>query len=106
MAPEIVQGKKYIKSVDIWAIGIIMHLILTGGAHPFKSEDDTYETLREKLRKLKKLDPPKMFSKIAAHLYSRLTAIVSHQRYSSKDALKHPWITRKMENNIPMSLLD
>jgi calcium/calmodulin-dependent protein kinase I len=106
MAPEIVQGKKYTKSVDVWATGIIMHLILTGGTHPFKSEDDTYETLREKLRKLKELEPPKTFSKIAAHLYSRLTAIIPHQRYTSKDARRHPWITRKMENNIPISRLD
>ena len=106
MAPEIVQGKKYTKSVDVWAIGIIMYLILTGGTHPFKSDDDTYQTLREKLRKLKKLEPPKSFSQLAAHLYSRLTAIMSPQRYTSKDALKHPWITRKMADNIPMSFVD
>jgi calcium/calmodulin-dependent protein kinase I len=41
MAPEIIQNKKYSKSVDVWAIGIIMHLVLTGGKHPIKSEDDT-----------------------------------------------------------------
>lgn len=40
MAPEIVQNKKYTKSVDIWAIGIIMHLVMTKGKHPFKSDDD------------------------------------------------------------------
>jgi serine/threonine protein kinase len=35
MAPEIVHSAKtYSKSVDIWAIGIIMHMVLTGGTHP------------------------------------------------------------------------
>lgn len=78
MAPEIVQNKKYTKSVDVWAIGIIMHLVLTGGKHPYKSEDESQESFREKLRNLKKVQHDKSFSQIASHLFSRLTAIVSH----------------------------
>ena len=36
MAPEVVSKKRQItKSVDIWAIGIIMYEVLTGGKHPF-----------------------------------------------------------------------
>lgn len=35
MAPEIALKKKYTKSVDIWAVGIIMHMLLTGGKHPY-----------------------------------------------------------------------
>ena len=36
MAPEIVkENNRYSKSVDIWAIGIIMHQILTGNKHPY-----------------------------------------------------------------------
>ena len=34
MAPEVVFKHEYTKSVDIWAIGIIMHIMLTG-KHPF-----------------------------------------------------------------------
>jgi serine/threonine protein kinase len=35
MAPEIlVHRNEYTKSVDIWATGIIMHEIITGGKHP------------------------------------------------------------------------
>ena len=30
---------------------------------------------------------------------------MSH-RYSAKEALKHPWITRKVDNQIPMSFND
>jgi serine/threonine protein kinase len=35
MAPEIIaHNYEYTKSVDIWAIGIIMYELLTGGKHP------------------------------------------------------------------------
>ena len=34
MAPEVMNHKNYTRSVDIWAIGIIMHMVLTGGKHP------------------------------------------------------------------------
>lgn len=37
MAPEVVRGKgKISKSVDIWAIGIIMYQMLSNGLHPYK----------------------------------------------------------------------
>ena len=37
MAPEVVKGNgKISKSVDIWAIGIIMYQMLSGGLHPYK----------------------------------------------------------------------
>ena len=50
MAPEVARGKQYTKSVDIWAVGIIMHLILTGGKHPIYERDkDNYDSLKSKL---------------------------------------------------------
>ena len=40
MAPEVVNTRGvYGKSVDIWAIGIIMHMLLTGGLHPLADKD-------------------------------------------------------------------
>ena len=39
MAPEMAFKHEYTKSVDIWAVGIIMHLLLTGGKHPFYVRD-------------------------------------------------------------------
>ena len=35
MAPEVALNHEYTKNVDIWALGIIMHMLLTGGKHPF-----------------------------------------------------------------------
>ena len=34
MAPEMALKKEYSKSVDIFALGIVMYNLLTGGKHP------------------------------------------------------------------------
>jgi serine/threonine protein kinase len=49
MAPEVAQGLQYTNSVDIWATGIIMHILLAG-KHPFYDKDkDSVYSLKEKL---------------------------------------------------------
>lgn len=50
MAPEVALHQEYTKSVDIWSIGIIMFMVLTGGNHPlYISKEDTVETYQKKL---------------------------------------------------------
>lgn len=107
MAPEVAARHEYTKSVDIWAIGIIMHLVLTGDKHPlYVREKDTAELFRKKLASLKILEPDSSFSWIAKNLFQRLTTIQAHKRYSAKDILKHPWITRNQIDSIPKSFVD
>ncbi len=44
MAPEVAFKKDYSKSVDIWATGIIMFMLLNGGSHPlFKDKENSEE---------------------------------------------------------------
>jgi calcium/calmodulin-dependent protein kinase I len=77
MAPEVASKLEYTKSVDIWALGIIMHLILTGDKHPFyEREKDNSESFKKKLAKLKTcVEPDSSFSWIAKNLFQRLTTI-------------------------------
>jgi len=65
MAPEVAMGRTYNKSVDMWALGIIMHIAITGGRHPFLTEDDNYESFNLKLKNLKKVKPDPILSEIA-----------------------------------------
>ena len=46
LAPVIIEGKKYTKSVDWWALGCIFYEMLTG-KHPFrrKRRDDMFESI-------------------------------------------------------------
>ena len=39
MAPEILLQRSYDKSVDLWSLGVILHLMLSGTL-PFDSEED------------------------------------------------------------------
>ena len=56
MAPEVALNQEYTKSVDIWALGIIMHMLLTGGRHPFYSKNESKEKFIKKLQSLKKVE--------------------------------------------------
>ena len=40
MAPEIFNEKKYNEKADIWSIGIVMYILLTGKAPYFGNDDD------------------------------------------------------------------
>jgi serine/threonine protein kinase len=53
MAPELLDGKVYSKSIDIWSVGVIMYRLLTNGEHPYYSSGDSVETLRTRIRDLK-----------------------------------------------------
>jgi serine/threonine protein kinase len=35
MAPEILLFKEYNKRVDMWSVGILMYMLISGGIHPF-----------------------------------------------------------------------
>jgi serine/threonine protein kinase len=97
MAPEVACKKLYSKSVDIWSIGIIMYIVLTSGKHPiYKKDIDTEETYKKKLGMMKKVKADSCFSKIAENLFDKLVSIQASHRYTAEDALKHPWISRKL----------
>lgn len=107
MAPEVAFSQEYTKCVDVWSCGIIMHEILTGGKHPlFELEEDTIETYKRKLQSISQFETPSEFSWLAKSLFERLTKFSSHQRYSAKEALLHPWITRDNQGSIPERLVD
>ena len=89
MAPEIVKNNnKYTKSVDIWAIGLIMHQILTGNKHPlYDSKIDDRDNLVDRLKKITVVEADKSLSKLAKNLFERLVAVKMSKRYTAHDAL-------------------
>ena len=72
-----------------------MYEILTGGNHPlYDRNEDTFETYKNKMKDLDMFEVPSDFSWLAKNLFLRLTKVQSHQRYTAKESLRHPWITR------------
>lgn len=50
MSPELIQKKRYSPGVDVFAVGIIMYMLLTGGQHPlYDSADFNTESYKKQL---------------------------------------------------------
>ena len=88
MAPEVVKGNgKISKSVDIWAIGIIMYQMLSGGLHPYKvAIYDPRKQFIAKIKKLKRTDVLEdcaFLSAISKKFLERLVHIDRTLRYTA-----------------------
>ena len=97
VAPEVLQGKPYDKSVDLWSIGIITFLLLCGYL-PFDDKHSEREIARQTIQ-----DPVPFESKIWSKYSSEAKNFVEgllqkkpEKRLSIKEILEHPWI-KKMD---------
>ena len=99
MAPELIEKKLYFISVDIWSIGILMYILLNKGKHPFYIKGDKKNGVAEKI-KSGKFKLYENISPMASHLISKLLEPNPSWRYTASQAIKHPWITRNI-NDIP-----
>lgn len=92
VAPEVL-AHCYNEKADIWSIGVIVYMLLTGNP-PFHGTDD------EVLRKIKsgnvrwssryhKLSP------LAKDFVTSLLELDPGKRFSAQDALDHPWIKER-----------
>jgi len=92
IAPEVISGKGYDKSVDFWSIGILLYTMLCGFP-PFFDEDN--DKLFEIIQK-GKVDFPKEFwadvSDIAKDLILKLLHPDPKKRITADEVLKHPWV--------------
>ena len=99
IAPEVLKGK-YDEACDLWSIGVIMYMMLTG-APPFngKEEDDIlravssgqYDTTSPTFTNL---------SNNAKDLIIRLLQYNPSQRITAAEALSHPWFKTSEFANI------
>ena len=73
MAPEVALKKEYTKGVDVFATGIIMFMLLTGGDHPLFTSSDGPESYKLKLAKINQLHFPSHLSGLARNFYMKIT---------------------------------
>ena len=94
VAPEILLQRSYDKSVDLWSLGVIVHLMLSGSL-PFDSEDDR-EIARKTIYEEVKITHS-IWSKVsddAKDLVLSLLAKNKKQRITLEQVLEHPWIAK------------
>lgn len=93
VAPEVVAGGQYGEKVDVWSAGVVMYVLLSGGALPFGGEtpaDVFAAVLRAGLR-----FPPALFAGVspaAKDLMRRMMCRDVSRRLSAEQVLRHPWI--------------
>lgn len=102
MAPEVLLSKEYTKSVDMWSIGILMYMLISGGKHPFYKKGMTITKYCDVLSQKPEVTfESGRFSKLSEDLITKFLQFETIKRYSVYQALKHPWITRCNETDIP-----
>ena len=106
MAPEVALKQEYSKSIDVWALGIIMYNMLSGGGHPLYSKGENIDKFRTKLFNKEMFSFPESFSSLAKDLILKMTSYSPVHRYTVDQALKHPWITRSHDTKVPLTWLE
>ena len=102
MAPEQIEKKLYFISVDIWSIGILMFMLLNNGKHPFYVKGDNRKDFIKKIENCK-INFYNKVSPMAKNLIFKLLEPNPSWRYNAAQAIKHPWITRNKNDEIPLT---
>ena len=93
IAPEVLDGA-YNEKCDIWSLGIILYIMLTG-IIPYDGEND-YEVLKQIRSDSEIFEKPEFetVSDDAQDLLRRMLRRNDIERISAKEALRHPWLNK------------
>lgn len=101
VAPEILLKRPYGKSVDIWALGVILFIMLTG-SFPFRRDDNTQlfrSIVRCEFSLGKDHEVWTQMSDEAKDLLHNLLVVDPSRRYNISQVMLHPWITCYKESD-------
>lgn len=98
VAPEVLLQKPYDKSVDLWSLGIIIYLLLSGTL-PFDDDDDreiARQTIHDEVdfsySVWKKIGPE------VKQMIKKLLEKDKSKRMTLEEVLQHPWIVKKSKS--------
>uniref|UniRef100_A0A8C2XBZ8 Si:ch211-27e6.1 n=1 Tax=Cyclopterus lumpus TaxID=8103 RepID=A0A8C2XBZ8_CYCLU len=92
MAPEVLLRKPYSCAVDMWALGVVAYVVLSGSM-PF--EDDSRTRLYRSIVRGKfgfRGDPWPSVSNLAKDFVQRLLPLDPGARLTAAQAIRHPWV--------------
>ncbi|CAG0912223.1 unnamed protein product [Notodromas monacha] len=90
LAPEVIRNKKYNRSLDMWSVGVIVYVSLSG-TFPFNEEEDIHDQIKNAAF----MYPPtpwKEISTAAVDLVNHLLQVQANKRYTVDKTLMHPWL--------------
>jgi serine/threonine protein kinase len=94
---------KVLKGADVWSLGTIFYMMLTG-LPPFEDEND--DVVLEKVL-LGKYEWPSDIevSAQAKDLISKMLTLDHTKRITAADALNHPWITNNNNSSVSLNAM-
>uniref|UniRef100_UPI00358F666D serine/threonine-protein kinase D1-like n=1 Tax=Myxine glutinosa TaxID=7769 RepID=UPI00358F666D len=90
LAPEVLRSKGYNRSLDMWSVGVIVYVSLSG-TFPFNEDED----ITEQIQNAAFMYPPNPWQDIsrdAIDLITNLLQVQMRKRYSVDKSLSHPWL--------------
>lgn len=106
LPPEMVHGKTYNETVDLWSLGVLCYEFLVGRP-PFKTTtlNDTYRNISKAIYTV-----PTFVSELATDLTKHLLIVNPTSRLELDGVLSHPWIllhkTNRKLSRIHCSVFD
>lgn len=99
MAPEVIK-RKYNEKCDVWSIGCILYVMLTGFP-PFNGTEDAEIIAKVRLGKysLQTLKGCGLSDQCIAFIQKLLT-VDPEKRISAEEALRDPWILENLNKHI------
>ncbi|KAM6954651.1 serine/threonine-protein kinase D3-like isoform 2-T2 [Aplochiton taeniatus] len=90
LAPEVLRSKGYNRSLDMWSVGVIVYVSLSG-TFPFNEDED----INDQIQNAAFMYPPTPWKEIsgeATDLINNLLQVKMRKRYSVDKSLSHPWL--------------
>jgi calcium-dependent protein kinase len=108
VSPEVISSSGYDSQCDLWSLGVIVYMLLSGQP-PFDGfEDEVLENIRLCRYSLKGQKWKNISSK-GKDFVSKLLVVDPKQRMTAAEALNHPWITEvgsHPEVEVPRDVLE
>uniref|UniRef100_A0A8C2Z9A8 Serine/threonine-protein kinase n=1 Tax=Cyclopterus lumpus TaxID=8103 RepID=A0A8C2Z9A8_CYCLU len=90
LAPEVLRSKGYNRSLDMWSVGVIVYVSLSG-TFPFNEDEDINDQIQNAAF-MYPSNPWKEISERATDLINNLLQVKMRKRYSVDKSLSHPWL--------------
>ncbi|XP_015206097.1 serine/threonine-protein kinase D1 isoform X7 [Lepisosteus oculatus] len=90
LAPEVLRNKGYNRSLDMWSVGVIIYVSLSG-TFPFNEDEDIHDQIQNAAF-MYPPNPWKEVSQEAIDLINNLLQVKMRKRYSVDKSLSHPWL--------------
>ncbi|CAN9507333.1 unnamed protein product [Ophioblennius macclurei] len=90
LAPEVLRSRGYNRSLDMWSVGVIVYVSLSG-TFPFNEDED----INDQIQNAAFMYPPNPWREVsedAKDLINNLLQVKMRKRFSVEKTLSHPWL--------------